>query len=120
VEVENSSVINYKCIKVINGDRMSDLIGRALEKHMISDAQPTDYCLVQLLPDGNALTLPEHCNPFYAVAPDPASKMLNFLLRKRPTGEDGHDSCDTEAPSVTKRANKEKRSNLLRWSSGYL
>lgn len=42
----------YKCIKIENGDRMITLIERVLEKHMLSMDDKTEYCLVQLLPDG--------------------------------------------------------------------
>ncbi|KAI1707950.1 rasGEF domain-containing protein [Ditylenchus destructor] len=103
--------INYKCIKVMNGDRMPTLIERALDKHLIDASQIPNYCLVQLLPDGSELKLPDHCNPFYAVAPDPTSPMLNFILKKRSSASD---------PNATKNRNRQKRSNLLRWSSGYL
>ncbi|KAE9413252.1 hypothetical protein Angca_003772, partial [Angiostrongylus cantonensis] len=76
----SSGCANYKCIKVKNGDRMSELISRALEKHLL-DHQEGEYCLVQLLPNGDEFQLPDKCNPYYAMAPDPSSTMLNLLLR---------------------------------------
>ncbi|KAI6227163.1 hypothetical protein M3Y95_00697500 [Aphelenchoides besseyi] len=109
-----SSGANYKCIKVENGDRMLTLIERALEKHMLESEDKNEYCLVQLLPDGGEFRLPDHCNPFYAVAPDPTSPMLNFVLRRRDAGE-----RPIMAPSA-KKLNRQKRSALLRWNSGYL
>ncbi|VDM58682.1 unnamed protein product [Angiostrongylus costaricensis] len=145
---------NYKCIKVKNGDRMSELVSRALEKHLL-DHQEGEYCLVQLLPNGDCdfvnlkkrvqkctyhidtsdeFQLPDKCNPYYAMAPDPSSTMLNLLLRcvllffaitdlnvsrKRKDAFKG-DSISPHVGSSTKKLNKMKRSNLLRWSSGYL
>ena len=44
---------NYKVIKVENGDRMSTLIERALEKHMLDPKDKENFTLVQLLPDGS-------------------------------------------------------------------
>uniref|UniRef100_A0A914HAY1 Uncharacterized protein n=1 Tax=Globodera rostochiensis TaxID=31243 RepID=A0A914HAY1_GLORO len=79
----NAATINYKCIKVVNGDRMPQLIERALDKHLLDPSDSSNYCLVQLLPDGNEFLFPDHCNPFYAVAPDPSSPMLACVLRKR-------------------------------------
>lgn len=116
LQLETASA-NYKCIKVENGDRMNGLIDRVLEKHLLS-GDHSEYCLVQLLPDGCEFQLPDKCNPYYAVAPDPSSPMLSFVLRRRSDLEDRplHSSV---APSV-KRLNRLKRSNLLRWSSGYL
>ncbi|KAK0405374.1 hypothetical protein QR680_017953 [Steinernema hermaphroditum] len=123
LQTDASTGANYKCIKVENGDRMSALIERVLEKHLIDDADHRSYCLVQLLPDGCEFQLPDQCNPFYAVAPDPSSPMLNFILRKRrPLGlADLPPKAPTHvvAPSA-KKLNRMKRSNLLRWSSGYL
>lgn len=109
---------NYKCIKVKNGDRMNDLITRALEKHLLDNLED-DYCLVQLLPNGGEFQLPDKCNPYYAMAPDPSSPMLNLLLRKRRDGTNSEGTSPHVGPS-TKKLNKMKRSNLLRWSSGYL
>ncbi|GMT05074.1 hypothetical protein PENTCL1PPCAC_27248, partial [Pristionchus entomophagus] len=112
---DNGGAANYKCIKVENGDRMIALIGRCLEKHLITGEDAAKYCLVQLLPGGGELQLPDKCNPFYAMAPDPTSPMANLLLRRRPDGIEG----GTVAPSARK-INKMKMSNLMRWSSGYL
>ncbi|WKY14675.1 hypothetical protein Q1695_000308 [Nippostrongylus brasiliensis] len=114
----NTGCANYKCIKVKNGDRMNELITRALEKHLL-DGQDDEYCLVQLLPNGGEFQLPDKCNPFYAMAPDPSSPMLNLLLRKRRDCANSDGSSPHVGPS-TKKLNKMKRSNLLRWSSGYL
>lgn len=108
---------NYKCIKIENGDKMAELIERSLEKHLIS-GDHSEYCLVQLLPDGCEFRLPEKCNPYYAVAPDPTSPMLNFLLRRKSDAE--RKAVLGDVGSSAKKQNWKKRSNLLRWSSGYL
>lgn len=59
---------------------MPQLIARALEKHLIEDDK-NKFLLVQLLPRGGEFVLPDNCNPFYAMAPDPTSPMLNLILR---------------------------------------
>ncbi|KJH48789.1 RasGEF domain protein [Dictyocaulus viviparus] len=114
----SSGCANYKCIKVKNSDRMSELVTRALEKHLL-DCREDEYCLVQLLPNGDEFQLPDKCNPYYAVAPDSSSPMLNLLLRKRKDTSKG-DSTSPQVGPLTKKLNRMKRSNLLRWSSGFL
>ena len=39
------------CVQVENSDRMTDLVGRVLEKHLI-EGDRSEYCLVQLLENG--------------------------------------------------------------------
>uniref|UniRef100_A0A0N4Z1A4 Ral guanine nucleotide dissociation stimulator-like 1 n=1 Tax=Parastrongyloides trichosuri TaxID=131310 RepID=A0A0N4Z1A4_PARTI len=111
---EDGAGANYKCIKILNNDRMGELIDRALEKHLITTADRSDYTLIQLLPDGKEFELPETCHPYYAVAPDPTSPMLNIIIRKK-----SEEAKNSKAPSA-KKINRMKRTNLLRWSSGYL
>ncbi|KAL3116837.1 hypothetical protein niasHT_003361 [Heterodera trifolii] len=156
-ELINAATINYKCIKVENGDRMPQLIERALDKHLMDPTEAPNYCLVQLLPDGSEFVFPDHCNPFYAVAPDPSSPMLACVLRKRRgigsggaadnaslatmlncssgstrsaaamlaaqqqqnNGTTGGGGGGTSS-ALAKKLNKQKRNNLLRWSSGFL
>ncbi|CAJ0956448.1 unnamed protein product, partial [Mesorhabditis belari] len=116
LQPEGSGGANYKCIKVENGDRMPELIERILEKHLI-DGDKSEFCLVQLLENGGEFQLPDKCNPFYAMAPD-KSHMFNLILRRRKE-LDGGSQSPALGPSA-KKLNKMKRSNLLRWSSGYL
>ncbi|VDM75426.1 unnamed protein product [Strongylus vulgaris] len=131
---------SFHLARVKNGDRMNELITRALEKHLIESSED-EYCLVQLLPNGVAaitflhispsgeFQLPDKCNPYYAVAPDPTSPMKSYTVyplgevaipmtvhfRKRKDAASGDGSSPQVGPS-TKKLNKMKRSNLLRWS----
>uniref|UniRef100_A0A1I8BF67 Ral guanine nucleotide dissociation stimulator-like 1 n=1 Tax=Meloidogyne hapla TaxID=6305 RepID=A0A1I8BF67_MELHA len=54
-ELKTTTNTNYKCIKVINGDKMIQIVRRALEKHLLDPDEASNYCLVQLLPDGGKL-----------------------------------------------------------------
>uniref|UniRef100_A0A915E6K3 Uncharacterized protein n=1 Tax=Ditylenchus dipsaci TaxID=166011 RepID=A0A915E6K3_9BILA len=80
VEVDT---VNYKCIKVVNGDKMVNLIERALEKHMIDQTKwpNTVWC--------NSCLMERRSH----------SPMLNFLLKKR-SGE------EQLAPSARSSTNK--------------
>uniref|UniRef100_A0A0N5BNC0 Ral guanine nucleotide dissociation stimulator-like 1 n=1 Tax=Strongyloides papillosus TaxID=174720 RepID=A0A0N5BNC0_STREA len=111
---EDGAGANYKCIKILNNDRMGELLDRALEKHLISISDRSEYTLIQLLPDGKEFELPESCHPYYAVAPDPSSPILNLIIRKKI-----EETKNSKGPSA-KKLNRMKRTNLLRWSSGYL
>ncbi|CAJ0574666.1 unnamed protein product, partial [Mesorhabditis spiculigera] len=116
VYTDQSGGANYKCIKVEDGDRMPEFIDRILEKHLL-DGDRSEFCVVQLLENGGEFTLPDKCNPFYALAPD-KSHMFNLILRRKKE-IDGGSQSPALGPSA-KKLNKMKRSNLLRWSSGYL
>ncbi|CAO4385022.1 unnamed protein product [Caenorhabditis nigoni] len=118
-DLQNTDGANYKCIKIENGDRMPQLIARALEKHLIDD-EKNKYLLVQLLPRGGEFVLPDNCNPFYAMAPDPTSPMLNLMLRKRDCNGTIEGGVSPQLGPSAKKLNRMKRTNLLRWSSGYL
>lgn len=118
-DLQNTDGANYKCIKIENGDRMPQLIARALEKHLIED-EKNKYLLVQLLPRGGEFVLPDNCNPFYAMAPDPTSPMLNLMLRKRDCNGTIEGGVSPQLGPSAKKLNRMKRTNLLRWSSGYL
>lgn len=118
-ELQTTDGANYKCIKIENDDRMPQLIARALEKHLIEDDK-NNYVLVQLLPKGGEFVLPDQCNPYYAMAPDTTSPMLNLILRKRDAADIPSGGASPQLGPSAKKLNRMKRTNLLRWSSGYL
>ncbi|CAD6187376.1 unnamed protein product [Caenorhabditis auriculariae] len=118
-ELQSTDGANYKCIKIENGDRMPQLIARALEKHLIEEDR-NRFLLVQLLPRGGEFVLPDNCNPFYAMAPDPTSPMLNLILRRRDSNVAISGGVSPQLGPSAKKLNRMKRTNLLRWSSGYL
>ncbi|KRX24598.1 Ral guanine nucleotide dissociation stimulator-like 1 [Trichinella nelsoni] len=94
----------YKSVKLENSDRTRDLIKKALAKHNVN-ASADQFSIVQILPDGKQLQLPEQANAFYAAA----SRMdkMTFMLKKKELGS---------TPSV-QRSDSRMSSCLSRWSS---
>ncbi|KRZ09796.1 Ral guanine nucleotide dissociation stimulator-like 1 [Trichinella pseudospiralis] len=94
----------YKSVKLENCDRTRDLIKKALAKHNVN-ASADQFSIVQILPDGKQLQLPEQANAFYAAAN--RMEKMTFMLKKRELGS---------TPSV-QRSDSRMSSNLSRWSS---
>lgn len=95
-----------------NSDKTGTVIEKTLEKHQVSDCDPADFVLVQILPDGEELVLPEKANAFYAID-GRAGKTVELQLRRRV-------DLTPNATIQTVKKKKRFRTNLLRWSSGYL
>ncbi|KAK3732491.1 hypothetical protein RRG08_030691 [Elysia crispata] len=68
----------YKSIMLMNSDHTHVVIDKIMEKYGL-EGSPHDYCLLQLLPDGELL-IPNRCNVFYALN---NSVDLKFVLRTR-------------------------------------
>ncbi|GFR64286.1 Ral guanine nucleotide dissociation stimulator-like 1 [Elysia marginata] len=66
----------YKSIMLMNSDHTQVVIEKIMEKYGL-EGSPHDYCLLQLLPDGELL-IPSRCNVFYALN---NSVDLKFILR---------------------------------------
>ncbi|GFO45727.1 ral guanine nucleotide dissociation stimulator-like 1, partial [Plakobranchus ocellatus] len=68
----------YKSIMLMNSDHTQTVIEKIMEKYSL-EGSPQDYCLLQLLPDGELL-IPDRSNVFYALN---NSVELKFILRTR-------------------------------------
>ncbi|XP_059157681.1 ral guanine nucleotide dissociation stimulator-like 1 isoform X1 [Physella acuta] len=75
---QNDTTHVYKSIMLMNSDHTHTVIEKILEKYAI-EAQADNYCLLQILPDGELL-IPDRANVFYALN---NSVELNFILRTR-------------------------------------
>jgi len=129
VQMGNEAVVQnvmYKCIRLDNSDKTTAVIRKSLLKHQLP-GEPADYHLVQLLPDGSELPVKGNCNVFYALCPPAADSddPLPILeLRKRSGTTTGHQHCSSSGGftmrQLKNKDNRRNRSNLLRWSSGFL
>ncbi|XP_046332806.2 ral guanine nucleotide dissociation stimulator-like isoform X1 [Haliotis rufescens] len=76
---DQASTHIYKSIMLCNTDHTNTVIQKVLEKYSL-EGQPEDYCLLQILPDGGELLIPERSNVFYALN---SSIDLKFVVRTR-------------------------------------
>ncbi|KAE8585102.1 hypothetical protein XENTR_v10021220 [Xenopus tropicalis] len=87
---EENSV--YKSVRISSQEKAPAVIDRILRKHHMTPQGPQE--LIQLLPEGKELVIPEKANVFYAMS----SASLDFLLRPRKTVSSAS-STDTQAPA---------------------
>ncbi|XP_041370926.1 ral guanine nucleotide dissociation stimulator-like isoform X2 [Gigantopelta aegis] len=82
VSLETSLIANthiYKSIMLKNTDHTHTTIKKILEKYSV-EGPPEDYCLLQILPDGELL-IPQGANVFYAL--NNSVDDLKFVVRSR-------------------------------------
>ncbi|XP_012943845.1 ral guanine nucleotide dissociation stimulator-like 1 isoform X1 [Aplysia californica] len=87
---QNDTTHVYKSIMLMNSDHTQVVIEKILEKYGV-DGRPDQFCLLQLLPDGELL-IPERANVFYALN---NSVDLKFILRSRRDYDQGKDKRKT-------------------------
>ncbi|XP_026883942.2 ral guanine nucleotide dissociation stimulator-like 1 [Electrophorus electricus] len=77
LEIDSGNV--YKSILITSQDKTSQVVQRALDKHNLEDLSCHDFSLVQILPQGKELWMPDKANVFYAMYP---SDNYDFVLRQ--------------------------------------
>ncbi|XP_077986329.1 ral guanine nucleotide dissociation stimulator-like 1 isoform X2 [Glandiceps talaboti] len=73
----------YKSIRLSHEEHTTAVIVTALCKHCIQDKYVDQYSLLQVLPDGTELQIPDRSNVFYAM--NQAVPDLKFILRRKST-----------------------------------
>lgn len=73
----------YKSILLTSQDKTAQVIERALQKHNLEDTSVQDFALIQMLPQGKELVIPDKANVFYAMS---TSANYDFVLRQYAKG----------------------------------
>lgn len=120
----------FKCLRLSNGERLADIIAKALEKHLLEAMDPKDFCLVQLKEDGSEFVLPDGCNPFYAIVGGKDGQRVQMELRRKGiantiqakagSGQMNKSLSSTVGFKTRKKKRSDQGSNLFRWNSGFL
>ncbi|XP_063094350.1 ral guanine nucleotide dissociation stimulator-like [Cavia porcellus] len=79
VSIEEAKGNMYKSILVTCNDRTSNIIQKAMEKHLIED-DPKYYELLQIVSDREIFKIPEGSNVFYAMK---SKGLYNFILKQQ-------------------------------------
>ncbi|KAK1799255.1 hypothetical protein P4O66_007495, partial [Electrophorus voltai] len=80
VSVEPRSNGNmYKSILLTNQDKTGQVIEKALQKHNLENSSAQDFTLIQILPHGKELIIPDKANVYYAMS---TSANYDFVLRQ--------------------------------------
>ncbi|XP_071822071.1 ral guanine nucleotide dissociation stimulator-like 1 isoform X2 [Apostichopus japonicus] len=108
-EVYNKDGNIYKSIVITHQDRAPTIIQTALSKHNVPpNVSCKDYSMVQILPAGGALRIPDNANVFYAMN---ASADPYFILTRK---ADGETASPASPPSL--RSKKTRRdSTRMSW-----
>ncbi|XP_076844849.1 ral guanine nucleotide dissociation stimulator-like 3b [Brachyhypopomus gauderio] len=85
VSVEPSTNGNmYKSILLTSQDKTGQVIERALQKHNMENSSVQDFTLIQILPEGKELIIPDKANVYYAMS---TSANYDFVLRRCSKGQ---------------------------------
>lgn len=98
-QAEIDGVNLYKSIMLSNSEHTPTVIRNAMLKHSL-EGDPDDYCLAQLLPDGE-IVFPASANVYYAIN---TAYDLNFILRRKK---------DDDTPGIKKNKPPKSKKKMI-------